>query len=67
MSASAKAPHRADDRRASLGVTRLDSREDEIRHFLKFGVSKSTIAKITGVTRTTLYNFIATRGLNAGG
>ena len=69
MSASAKAPHRADDRRAkgSLGVTRLDGREDEILHFLKFAVSKSSIAKITGVTRTTLYNFIATRGLNAGG
>ena len=43
-------------------MTRLDGREDEIRHFLKFGVSKSSIAKITGVTRTTLYTFIATRG-----
>ena len=51
--------------KGSLGVSRLDGREDEIRHFLKLGVSKSPIAKITGVTRTTLYNFIATRGLNA--
>ena len=45
------------------GVSRLDGREDEILHLLKLGVSKSWIAKITGVTRTTLYNFIATRGL----
>ena len=44
----------------------LDGREDEIRHFLKLGVSKSSIAKITGVTRPTLYSFIASRGLNAG-
>ena len=52
--------------KGSLGVSRLDGREDEIRHFLKLGVSKSSIAKITGVTRPTLYNFIATRGLKAG-
>ena len=52
--------------KGSLGVSRLDGREDEIRHFLKLGVSKSSIAKITGVTRPTLYNFIATRALNAG-
>ena len=32
----------------------------------KLGVSKSSIAKITGVTRPTLYNFIATRGLKGG-
>ena len=49
--------------KGSLGPSRLDGREDEILHLLKLGVSKSSIAKITGVTRTTLYNFIATRGL----
>ena len=43
--------------KGSLGVSRLDGREDEIRHFLNLGVSKSSIAKITGVTRPTLYNF----------
>ena len=37
--------------KGSLGVSRLDGREDEIRHFLKLGVSKSSIAKITGVSR----------------
>ena len=51
--------------KGSLGVSRLDGREGEIRHFLTLGVSKSSIAKITGVTRPTLYNFIATRGLKA--
>ena len=49
--------------KGSLGVSRLDGREDEIRHFLKLGVSKSSVANITGVTRPTLYHFIATRGL----
>ena len=52
--------------KGSLGVSRLDGREDEIRHFLQLGVSKSSIATITGVTRPTLYNFIATRGLKVG-
>ena len=51
--------------KGSLGVSRLDGREGEIRRFLTLGVSKSSIAKITGVTRPTLYNFIATRGLKA--
>ena len=44
-----------------LGVSRLDGKEDEIRHFLNLCVSKSAIAKITGVSRPTLYNFISTR------
>ncbi len=36
--------------KGSLGVSRLDGKEDEIRHFLKLGVSKTAIAKITGVS-----------------
>ena len=52
--------------KGSLGVSRLDGKEDEIRRFLKLGVSKSAIAKITGVSRPTLYHFIGTRGLNPG-
>ena len=32
--------------KASLGVSRLDGKEDEIRHFLELGVSKTAIAKI---------------------
>ena len=52
--------------KGSLGVSRLDGREDEIRRFLDLGVPKTSIARITGVSRPTLYNFIATRGLKAG-
>ena len=35
----------------------------DIRRFLKLGVSKTAIAKLTGVSRTTLYSFLRTRGL----
>ena len=49
--------------KGSLGVSRLNGKEDDIRHFLNLGVSKSAIAKITGVSRPTLYSFISTRGL----
>lgn len=49
--------------KGALGTSRLDGKEDEIREFLKLGVSKNAIAKITGVSRPTLYNFIKTRGL----
>lgn len=48
--------------KGSLGTSRLDGREDEIRKLLDFGVSKSAVAKITGVSRPTLYNFLSTRG-----
>ena len=49
--------------KGSLGVSRLDGKEDEIRRFLELGVSKTAIAKLTGVSRTTLYSFMSTRGL----
>ena len=49
--------------KGSLGVSRLDGKQDQIRRFLKLGVSKTAIAKITGVSRTALYSFINTRGL----
>ena len=49
--------------KGSLGVSRLDGREDDIRRFLELGVSKTAIAKLTGVSRTTLYSFMSTRGL----
>ena len=41
--------------KGSLGVSRLDGKEDEIRRFLELGVSKTAIAKLTGVSRTALY------------
>ena len=50
--------------KGSLGVSRLDGKEDDIRCFLELGVSKTAIAKITGVSRTTLYSFINTQGLS---
>ena len=50
----------------SLGVSRLDGKENEIRQFIDLGVSRTAIAKITGVSRSTLYNFMATRGLKPG-
>ena len=49
--------------KGSLGVSQLDGKEDEIRHFLELGVSKTAIAKITGGARPTLYSFMSTRGL----
>ena len=52
--------------KGSLGVSRLDGKEDEIRRFLKLGVSKSAIAEITWVSRPTLYHFVSSRGLSPG-
>ena len=49
--------------KGALGVSRLDGKEDDIRRFLELGVSKTAIAKITGVSRTSLYSFMSTRGL----
>ena len=49
--------------KGSLSVSRLNGKEDNIRRFLELGVSKTAIAKLTGVSRTTLYNFMSTRGL----
>ena len=49
-----------------LGKSKLDGREDEIKRLLAIGVSKASIAKITGVDRSTLYNFIRSRELAPG-
>ena len=49
--------------RGVLGKSKLDGREDEIKKLLALEVSKASIAKITGVDRSTLYNFIGSRGL----
>jgi len=46
-----------------LGKSKLDGREDEIKRLLALDVSKASIAKITGCDRSTLYNFIRSRGL----
>ena len=51
----------------SPGVSRLNGREDEIRRFLELGVSKTAIAQLTGVSRTTLYSVMNTRVRRPGG
>jgi DNA invertase Pin-like site-specific DNA recombinase len=50
--------------RGSLGRSKLDGKELEIQTLLDKKVSKASIAKIMGISRTTLYNFIRTRGLD---
>ena len=52
--------------RGVLGKSKLDGREDEITRLLALEVSKASIAKITGVDRSTLYNFIRSRELAPG-
>ena len=47
-------------------VSRLDGKEDELRQFIDLGVSRTAIAKIKGVSRSTRYNFLAKRGLSPG-
>ena len=50
--------------RGSLGRSKLDGKELEIQTLLDKKVSKASIAKIMGISRTALYNFIRTRGLD---
>ncbi len=47
----------------SFGKSRLEGKEDEIKSFLSKEVSKSSIAKIMGISRTALYSFIQSRKL----
>jgi DNA invertase Pin-like site-specific DNA recombinase len=49
--------------KGTKGKSRLDGREEEIKELLKMGVSKASIAKITGVSRANLYHFIESRKL----
>ena len=50
--------------RAKLGSSKLDGKQEEIQKLLKLNVSKSSIAKITGVDRSTLYHFLQSRKLS---
>src|SRR3954469_16287060 len=49
--------------KGSLGRSQLDGKEGEIRMLLEKAVSKASIAKIVGVSPTTLRHFIRTRKL----
>jgi DNA invertase Pin-like site-specific DNA recombinase len=50
--------------KGSLGTSKLDGKEGEIRMLLGKEVSKASIAKIVGVSRTALHHFIRTRKLD---
>ena len=47
----------------ALGKSKLDGKEREIQTLLGLQVSKASIAKITGVDRSTLYHFMQSRRL----
>jgi DNA invertase Pin-like site-specific DNA recombinase len=49
--------------KGSLGQSKLDGKEAEIRLLLEKEVSKASIAKIVEVSRTALLHFIRTRKL----
>ena len=49
----------------SLGTSKLDGKEEKIRMLLGKEVSKASIAKIVGISRTALHHFIRTRRLAA--
>ena len=49
--------------KGSLEKSKLDGREEEIKTLLLKTVSKSSIAKIMGISRTALYEFIKSRKL----
>ena len=49
--------------KGSLGKSRLDGKEEEIRTLIGKKVSKASLAKIMDVSRTTMCHFIETRGL----
>jgi DNA invertase Pin-like site-specific DNA recombinase len=49
--------------KGKLGQSKLNGREDEIQRLLHLKVSQSSIAKITGVDRSTLHHFIRSRQL----
>jgi DNA invertase Pin-like site-specific DNA recombinase len=49
--------------KGSLGTSKLDAKEEEIRMLLGKEVSKTSIARIVGVSRTALHHFVRTRKL----
>ena len=62
--AAARAQGRLPGRpKGALGTSKLTGREAEIQHLLTKTVSKASIAKILGVSRSTLHHFIQSRRL----
>jgi DNA invertase Pin-like site-specific DNA recombinase len=50
--------------KGSLGTSKLDGKQKEIRMLLEKEVSKASIAQIMGISRTALHHFIRTRDLD---
>ena len=50
--------------KGALGKSKLDGKEEEIRILLQKQVSKASIAKIVGVSRTAMHHFINSRKLD---
>ena len=49
--------------KGTIGKSKLDGKEDEIKTFLKGGINKTNIARYLNVSWSTLENFIKTRKL----
>jgi DNA invertase Pin-like site-specific DNA recombinase len=49
--------------KGTLGKSKLDGKEEEIKDFLAKGVNKTAIAKILEISRTALHSFIVSRKL----
>lgn len=49
--------------KGSLGKSKLDGKEEDIKELLAKKVSKASIAKIYDISRPALYSFISTRKL----
>ena len=49
--------------KGTIGKSKLDGKEEEIKKFLKGGINKTNIARYPGVSWSTLENFIKTRKL----
>jgi len=47
--------------KGSLGVSKLDGRNEQIKELMEHKVSKSAIARMVGVSRTTLLDYIRSR------
>jgi len=50
--------------KGSLGKSKLDGKQKEIQGYLNKGVNKANVARIYGVSWSTIDNFIRTRGLS---
>ena len=63
--AAAKAKGKALGRlKGSLGRSKLDGKEEEIRALLAKGVSKSSVARIMGTSRMVFYSVVKSRILD---